>query len=185
VTGVQCFRSVLGNRRFGTLQKTLHLISSGCLNVAIIGGPFRDLAGGVTLPHIACCQVFVQPCRQLDLFTLNVGTATFSEVSETLKFFRGKTCKSDPREVNSGKILRPEGQEVTWSRIYTKFRNDSILDLYFSPNVNSIFRLHEGTLSRCEACMRIGEKPEDLERKYALGGTKLVGGFLQCCRSAF
>jgi hypothetical protein len=58
-----------GNRCFRTMQKTLQLISSGFLNLVIIGGggdsPFRNLAGDVTLPHIARCQVFVKPFRQI------------------------------------------------------------------------------------------------------------------------
>jgi hypothetical protein len=86
------------NRPFQMLQKTLQLISSGCLNLVIIGGrgggPFVDLAGDVTLSHIALCQTFVKPFLQiLDSFTLNVGIATSSERSETL---RGITRKSDP-----------------------------------------------------------------------------------------
>ena len=53
-----------------------------------------------------------------------------------------------------------------------EYNNANILDLYFSPNVHSIFRLDECMMSRYEACMRIGEKLEDLELKDALGGIK-------------
>jgi hypothetical protein len=47
-----------------------------------------DLAGDVTLPHVARFLVYVRPFRQLlDSFTLNVGTATSFETLVTLKLF--------------------------------------------------------------------------------------------------
>jgi hypothetical protein len=48
---------------------------------------------------------------------------------------------------------------VTGGWICPQFRNgnENILDLYSSPNVNSVVRLHEGVMSRYKAYVRRNE----------------------------
>lgn len=94
MTGVQCFRSAVGLCWAGkwTFSDVAENVTVDIFRVTESdcywgrgSSPFIDLAGDVTLPHIARCQVFVKPFQQLlDSFTLNVGTAASSETSETL-----------------------------------------------------------------------------------------------------
>jgi hypothetical protein len=77
VTGVQCFRSAFGLCCTGKYRflDVAENVAVCILRVTIWqllgmgdGGPFIDLAGNVTIPHIARCQVYVRSVQHLPRF---------------------------------------------------------------------------------------------------------------------